>query len=179
MILEQLSQLARKHQLRLNIILGGAVFLFIMALGLYQPPRVVVHDERVVPEYTFTEALRVPSFSNVALMTKITVEPVKIAVKSLTAPSGWYSPYECTGYVASKRPVGQWHDAVTWPVMAKAEGYYVGSVPKVGAIGQRGNHVVFIEKLTDDQVYISERNWDYNGSYREMWRPIDYYTYIY
>lgn len=95
------------------------------------------------------------------------------------ASNGWYSPSQCTGYVASRRPVGQWGNAITWPSYARAEGWTVSSVPVTGAIGQRGNHVVYIEQVRGDQVYISERNWDYNGSYREMWRPISYYTYIY
>ena len=82
------------------------------------------------------------------------------------------------GYVASRRAVGAWKDAITWPSMARAEGWYVGSTPVAGAIGQRGNHVVYVERVTGDQVYISERNYDYKGSYREMWRPISYYTYI-
>ena len=96
-----------------------------------------------------------------------------------TASYGWYSPKQCTGYVASRRSVGQWGNASTWPSYARKEGYYVGSTPVAGAIGQRGNHVVYIERVEGDQVYISERNYDYKGSYREMYRPISYYTYIY
>lgn len=114
------------------------------------------------------------------------IEPINYAPNTKTAArtavsgsSGWYDSLQCTGYVASRRVVGQWGDAVTWPSYAKAEGYYVGSVPVAGAIGQRGNHVVYVEKVDGDRVYISERNYDWNGSYREMWRPISYYTYIY
>jgi len=101
------------------------------------------------------------------------------AKNATTASSGWYSPTQCTGYVASRRSVGQWKNASTWPSYARKEGYYVGPTPVAGAIGQRGNHVVYIERVEGEQVYISERNYDYNGSYREMYRPIDYYTYIY
>lgn len=103
-----------------------------------------------------------------------------VATKNATsASSGWYSPTQCTGYVASRRTVGKWGNASTWPAYARRESYYVGPTPVAGAIGQRGNHVVYIERVEGDRVYISERNYDYKGSYREMYRPINYYTYIY
>lgn len=95
------------------------------------------------------------------------------------APSGWYPYGECTQYVWSKRPVGRWGNASTWYSMAQAEGWAVGSTPKVGAIGQQGNHVVYIEKVKGNQVYLSERNYDYNGSYRERWANASDFLYIY
>ena len=42
-----------------------------------------------------------------------------------------------------------------------------------------GNHVVYIERVDGDQVYISERNYDRRGSYRETWMPANKYNYIY
>lgn len=96
------------------------------------------------------------------------------------APGGWFGEVgQCTNFVSSKRSVGRWGNASSWASMAKAEGWYVGAVPRVGAIGQRGNHVVYVERVKGNQVYISERNYDWQGSYREIWRPISYFTYIY
>lgn len=162
------------------------MLLFILTLSLNPPPRVVIEDKKIIPELTLSEPIRAPSFAKIDLLTPIVIKPVINAVKQASAqtnmdvaPAGWYSPTECTGYVASRRPVGKWHNAITWPSMARAEGYYVGSQPRAGAIGQRGNHVVYVERVRGNLVYISERNYDYRGSYREMWRPISYYTYIY
>ena len=95
------------------------------------------------------------------------------------APSGWYPVGQCTWYVWTRRPVGMWGNASTWYSMAQAEGWAVGSTPKVGAIGQQGNHVVLIEKVKGSQVYLSERNYDYNGSYRERWANAGDFVYIY
>lgn len=106
-------------------------------------------------------------------------KPKTIGNASNKASNGWYSPTQCTGYVASRRPVGQWGNASTWIASARAEGYTISSTPIAGSIGARGNHVVFVERVEGDQVYISERNYDYRGSYREMYRPASYYTYIY
>lgn len=55
----------------------------------------------------------------------------------------------------------------------------MGSTPVVGAIGQQGNHVVYVEQVEADRVYISERNYDMAGGYRERWAPITDFTYIY
>ena len=95
------------------------------------------------------------------------------------AGAGWFNPFQCTGYVASRRPVGRWHNADTWVYMARAEGWATGTKPRVGAIGQQGNHVVYIEKVKGNQVYISERNYDFNGSYRERWANASDFLYIY
>jgi surface antigen len=96
-----------------------------------------------------------------------------------TAPSGWYPRYSCTGHVASKRSVGQWNDASDWLWQAQRDGWATGSTPAVGAIGWQPGHVVYIEAIEGDQVYISERNYDNNGSYREIWKPASQYKYIY
>ena len=96
-----------------------------------------------------------------------------------SAPAGWYPVNQCTWHVWTKRPVPGWHNANTWISSARAAGWYVGSTPVVGAIGARGNHVVYIEEVKETTVVISERNYDNRGSYRMIERPINYYTYLY
>jgi surface antigen len=96
-----------------------------------------------------------------------------------TAPSGWFPRYSCTGHVASKRAVGQWNNASEWYWQAQRDGWSTGTTPVVGAIGWEYGHVVYIEAVDGDQVYISERNYDNNGSYREIWKPASQYKYIY
>ena len=94
------------------------------------------------------------------------------------APAGWFPRGECTWLVWTKRKVGKWHDASSWPAMARKEGYYVGPVPIAGAIGQKGNHVVYVLEVRGSTVLITEANYDMQGSIRTIERPIDYFTYI-
>ena len=95
------------------------------------------------------------------------------------AGSGWYPAYSCTGYVASRRAVGQWGNASEWLWQARRDGWATGSTPKAGSIGWTYGHVVYIEKVSGDRVYLSERNYDWNGSYRERWASASDFTYIY
>lgn len=111
--------------------------------------------------------------------TALAKTPVKTAVNSSQASSGWYDWGWCTYYVSTRRPVGQWHDARTWPSMARAEGYYVGPNPVVGAIGQRANHVVYVESVNGDTVTVSEMNYEGFGVVSSRTVPTSLFTYIY
>lgn len=104
--------------------------------------------------------------------------PVRARTTS-TAPASWYPKYQCTWHVWTKRPVGNWNNASEWVWQAKRDGYETGNTPRVGAIAQRGNHVAYVERVKADLIYISERNWDNRGSYRETWKPARNYRYIY
>jgi len=108
------------------------------------------------------------------------VNTTRTAVRpSKTASSGWFAWNQCTGYVASRRPVGQWNNASAWYWQAQRDGWSTGSTPRVGAIGQRNNHVVYVERVDGNRIYISERNYDYRGSYRERWANASDFRYIY
>lgn len=96
-----------------------------------------------------------------------------------TAPSGWFPKHQCTWHVWTKRPVGLWNDASDWLWQAKRDGYATGSTPQVGAIAWEYGHVSYVEAVDGDRVYISERNHDNKGSYRESWQPASKYQYIY
>lgn len=95
------------------------------------------------------------------------------------APAGWYPVGQCTQFVWSKRPVGKWGNASSWVSNAQRDGVATGNIPRVGAVGQQGNHVVYIEAVDGNRVYLSERNYDWNGSYRERWANAYDFTYIY
>lgn len=58
-------------------------------------------------------------------------------------------------------------------------GMATGSTPRVGAIGWKGNHVVYVEAVHGNTITISENNYDFAGSTRTIQRPADYYLYIY
>lgn len=93
-----------------------------------------------------------------------------------------YTPGNCTWYVKSKRPdiPNNWGDAYVWIGSAQASGYKTGSVPRVGAIGQAGIHVVYVERVNGNgTVYISEMNYVGLGVVSDRTVPASTFTYIY
>lgn len=98
---------------------------------------------------------------------------------SSRAYSGYY--YQCAGWVASKRyvPAG-WGNASNWRSAAQRAGWTISGRPVAGAIGWRGNHVVYVERVNGNgTVRISERNYDWKNSIRTITVPISKYTYLY
>ncbi len=80
-----------------------------------------------------------------------------------SAGNTYYYGY-CTYYAKSRRPdlPNNLGNAHTWVARAAAQGYATGSTPRVGAIGQQGMHVVYVEAVhANGTVSISEMN--YNG----------------
>jgi N-acetylmuramoyl-L-alanine amidase len=75
-----------------------------------------------------------------------------------------YIPGWCTWYVASRISVpANWGNASTWDSGAKAAGWYVGPIPKPGAIAQRNGgqgHVAVVEEVSEDgtQIKYSDMN---------------------
>jgi LysM repeat protein len=74
-------------------------------------------------------------------------------------PQGW-----CTWFVATKRNVTWRGDAGYWYANAAAQGYPVGSTPKVGAImvtwESWAGHVAYVEAVNPDGSWVvSEMNW--------------------
>ncbi len=98
-----------------------------------------------------------------------------------SAGNGYVAGY-CTWYVKNKRPdlPNNLGNAISWVSRAAAQGFATGSTPKVGAVGQHGNHVVYVESVNDDgTVTISEMN--HKGLYVQTTRtlPASYFSYIY
>lgn len=88
----------------------------------------------------------------------------------------------CTWYVKNKRPdlPNNLGNAATWVSRAAAQGLPTGSTPQVGAVGQKGNHVVYIESVNaDGTVTFSEMN--HKGLYIQTTRtlPASSFSYIY
>lgn len=93
-----------------------------------------------------------------------------------------YTAGYCTWYVKNMRPSlpNNLGNASSWVANATAQGMATGSAPRVGAVGQRGNHVVYVEAVNGDgTVNISEMN--HKGLYvrTERTLPASYFTYIY
>jgi surface antigen len=67
----------------------------------------------------------------------------------------------CTWYAKNRRPdlPNNLGNANTWVSRASAQGLSTGSTPRVGAIGQQGMHVVYVESVNEDgTVTVSEMN---------------------
>jgi surface antigen len=112
--------------------------------------------------------------------TKVASAPVSSPVDS-SADNRYVAGY-CTWYVKNMRPSlpNNLGNASTWVSRASAQGMATGSTPAAGAVGQRGNHVVYVQSVNGDgTVTISEMN--HKGRYVITTRtlPADYFTYIY
>jgi|GEM_PF-805831 len=100
-----------------------------------------------------------------------------------TSSSGnTYSAGYCTWYAKNRRPdlPNRLGNASAWVANAASQGFATGSTPQAGAIGQQGNHVVYVESVNGDgTVTISEMN--YKGLYVISSRTVSStsFSYIY
>lgn len=93
-----------------------------------------------------------------------------------------YTAGYCTWYAKNMRPdlPNNLGNADTWVARAAAQGLPTGSAPRVGAIGQQGMHVVYVQSVNGDgTVTISEMN--FNGLYVVSSRTVSAgnFSYIY
>lgn len=93
-----------------------------------------------------------------------------------------YTPGYCTWYVKNRRPdlPNRMGNAISWVSSAAAMGLATGSTPQAGAVGQQGNHVVYVESVNGDgTVTVSDMN--YAGLYVITTRtvPASSFQYIY
>lgn len=136
-------------------------------------------SEREMPELPVATSLT----PRTAAAQKATMQ--KVVAKTLPAGSSTgnkYVPGYCTWYVKNKRPSlpNNLGNASSWVSNAAAQGMATGSIPRAGAVGQRGMHVVYVESVNGDgTVNISEMN--HKGLYVMTSRtlPANYFTYIY
>ena len=115
---------------------------------------------------------------------QVTVKPqVKPRTISRGSSSGnGYTAGYCTWYAKNKRPdlPNNLGDARYWVSRAAAQGIPTGSTPRAGAIGQRDNHVVYIESVNGDgTVTISEMNYRARYDVTRRTVPASYFRYIY
>jgi len=94
-----------------------------------------------------------------------------------------FEPGQCVWFIKNRRPEipNSFGSAYQWVGNAQAIGWPTGSVPRVNAVGVRGNHVVLIESINPDG---SVNIIDMNGRYIPFeighgTHPANYYTYIY
>ena len=88
--------------------------------------------------------------------------------------------YQTYGYMPNWSGRG---NANQWAANARAAGYEVSNTPKVGSVGVTSagywGHVVWVEAVSGDRVYISQYNYGTPGEYSEMWVNKSMYQYIY
>lgn len=112
---------------------------------------------------------------------KATLNSRNAAPRGSSSGNGYVAGY-CTWYVKNRRPdlPNNLGNAYTWVSRAASQGLATGSTPKVGAVGQQGNHVVYVESINGDgTVTISDMNW--SGRYVITTRtvPASNFLYIY
>ena len=93
-----------------------------------------------------------------------------------------YSYGYCTWYAKQRRPdlPNQMGNAISWVSSARAMGIPTGSKPQAGAIGQSGNHVVYVEKVNNDgTVTVSDMNYAGIGVVTTRKAPASSFYYIY
>lgn len=101
---------------------------------------------------------------------------------SQSFPGNGYDWGNCTWYVKNKRPdlPNDLGNAGSWVYTAQSRGIPTGSTPKIGAVGESGGHVVYIEKVNPDgTVTFSEMNFSGLGVVSRRSLPANSFTYIY
>jgi len=104
-----------------------------------------------------------------------------VSERGTSAGNGYTAGY-CTWYVKNQRPdlPNNLGNASTWVSRASAQGIATGSTPAVGAVGQRGNHVVYVESINGDgTINITDMN--HKALYEITARTVSAvdFTYIY
>jgi surface antigen len=95
--------------------------------------------------------------------------------------NGYVAGY-CTWYVKNQRPdlPNNLGNASTWVSRAASQGIATGSEPRVGAVGQRNNHVVYVLSVNGDgTITISDMNYQARYVITTRTVPASQFTYIY
>lgn len=118
--------------------------------------------ERALPQPVVVQ----PQAAKSKVSTAGTVRKRSTSVSPASSSGNTYAAGYCTWYAKSRRPdlPNRLGNASSWVSRAATLGYATGTIPRAGAIGQQGNHVVYVERVNgDDTVTISEMN--YSGLY--------------
>ena len=108
--------------------------------------------------------------------------PVQSAPAPVSSSGNKYVAGYCTWYVKNRRPdlPNNLGNASTWVSRASAQGLATGSSPAVGAVGQQGNHVVYVQSVNGDgTVTISEMNFKGWNVVSTRTVPASNFSYIY
>lgn len=141
----------------------------------------VPFPEEQLPERPLPAAQPAPATTRQAASTtrRTTVRP---AQNRSGVAGNTYAPGYCTWYAKNRRPdlPNRLGNASSWVARAAAQGFATGKSPRAGAIGQQGNHVVYIETVNEDgTVTVSEMNYRGIGVISSRIAPASAFRYIY
>lgn len=144
-----------------------------------EPREIVVQEPEPVVAPT---PARTTNSSTATVNSRVASRPAQSSSQRGSSSGNRYVAGYCTWYVKNRRPdlPNDLGNAITWVSRAAAQGIPTGSTPRVGAVGQQGNHVVYVESVNSDgTVTVSEMNW--RGLYVQSTRtvPASSFRYIY
>lgn len=124
----------------------------------------------------------VPVVQKTVAKTKSASTTIKTTVARGTSSGNGYVAGYCTWYVKNRRPdlPNNLGNASSWISNASAQGIATGSTPVAGAVGQRNNHVVYVESVNGDgTINITDMN--YRSTYEITSRTVNAsdFRYIY
>lgn len=114
--------------------------------------------DRPLPEPPVVEE---PAYEAPASQQRQVVTASRVTYRGSSAGNTYTYGY-CTWYAKNMRPdlPNNLGNADTWVARAAAQGLPTGSAPQVGAIGQQGMHVVYVQSVNGDgTVTITEMNY--------------------
>lgn len=153
--------------------------------GFSSPAKVIVDKvqelQKQEDDKKAQESARVVEEAQAQQQAVIEAEAVKTAPEPV---KNEYPMYQCTWFVKEMRPdvPNNLGDAMYWFTELASRGWVTSYIPRAGAIGQSilGNHVIYVMYVNSDgTIHLAERNYDYNGSYRERDAPAEEFEYIY
>jgi len=161
---ETLTAIAEKYSITWNRI-------FDKNINITQPDILAINSQLIIPEAeeelkarpvpqpVIEEPVNTPSESTYVASSGPSAKRIP---RSAASPGNTYAAGYCTWYAKSRRPdlPNRMGNAISWVASARAQGYATGSTPSPGAIGQQGNHVVYVESVNPDgTVTVSEMNY--------------------
>lgn len=159
-----------------------------ITIEIQVPPEPTV-EEKILSNYykcdTNTSYIRA---DNAECLAKPVAKPksipkARLAKVSRSSPANTYAAGNCTWYVKDRRPdiPNGWGNANRWYGNAAAQGWSVGSTPRVGAVAASiaGMHVALVIGVSGSTITISEMN--YQGLYKVSSRSVSasLFRYIY
>lgn len=175
---ETLEAVAKKYQTTWQRI-------YAKNIQITNPDVINVGEKVVIPRAD--EQLAERAMPVAAPVTKVATKASGAAVTAQPVVRGssggnTYARGYCTWYAKNRRPdlPNNLGNANTWVARASAQGIPTGSAPSAGAIGQQGNHVVYVERVNGDgTVTVSEMNYAGFGVVSSRTVPAGYFQYIY
>ncbi|HSX29404.1 MAG TPA: CHAP domain-containing protein [Candidatus Saccharimonadales bacterium] len=157
--------------------------LFNKNTQIAQPDVIAVGDKLVIPRADEVLPDRAVPEPQPAAAQSATVRVAAATVVARGPSTGnLYTPGYCTWYVKNMRPdlPNNLGNADTWVSRAAAQGIPTGAEPRVGAVGQRNMHVVYVEQVNGDgTILISEMNYQSLYSITRRAVPANTFMYIY